>query len=204
MNTQRACPFWGADRQDAMKLRDDDAIVSSCGRYRYVLTRRLAAGRRTATFILLNPSTADASRDDPTICRCLGFARRWRCGRLVVLNLFALRATNPAELKQAADPVGPDNATWFAEMLRERAPGPIICGWGVHGALDSQDRVVHALLAKLRLRPRTLGVTLAGHPRHPLYVPYSARLVRVPKLGHPGFMPAPNRSFPVFPRHGFA
>jgi hypothetical protein len=165
-----------------MMLRDNDAVISACGRYRYVLTRRLGGARRTATFILLNPSTADAMRDDPTIRRCLDFARRWRCGRLVVLNLFALRATNPAELKRAPDPVGPDNAVWFAELLRECDPGPVVCGWGVHGALLGQDEVVLTWMADAAVRPRALGVTAAGHPRHPLYVPYSARLIRITRV----------------------
>jgi hypothetical protein len=84
---------------------------------------------------MLNPSTADASQDDPTIRRCIGFARQWGCGRLVVLNLFAFRATDPADLKRAADPVGPENRAWFDRTLvDDLVGGPVVCGWGVHGA----------------------------------------------------------------------
>src|SRR5262249_50597363 len=157
-------------------LRDDDAAFSPCGRYRYALSRRLGRAGRTATFILLNPSTADAVSDDPTIRRCLGFAKRWRCGRLIVLNLFALRATDPGELRRAADPVGRDNAAWLARVLRHAGSGLVVCGWGVHGTLRRQDRTVLHSLAALRVEPLALGVTRDGHPRHPLYLPYSVRL----------------------------
>src|SRR5438270_442787 len=153
----------------------DDAIISPCGRYRYVLTRHIGRGRRTATFVLLNPSTADAARDDPTIRRCRGFARRWRCGRLVVLNVFALRATDPAELRRAADPVGPENAAWF-ERLLINCDGPIVCGWGTCGTLLDQDLIVRQWLDDLGARTRALGVTKHGQPLHPLYLPYTSRL----------------------------
>jgi hypothetical protein len=85
-----------------------DAVISPCGRYRYRLERRFDHGPKVTTFIMLNPSTADAEHDDQTIRRCLGFARAWRCSKLVVVNLFAWRATAPAELKGVEDPVGPE------------------------------------------------------------------------------------------------
>ena len=162
-------------------LCGQNAVFSSCGNYRYVLTRQIGADQRTATFILLNPSTADATRNDPTIRRCIGFARQWGCGRLVVLNLFAVRATKPTDLKRAVDPVGPDNKKWFERMLRfppptaAFAPGPLICGWGVHGTFRDQDQTVLGWLAALGVQPVALGVTKDGHPRHPLYVPYTVR-----------------------------
>jgi hypothetical protein len=152
------------------------ACISACGRYRYALTRRVGRGERKATFILLNPSTADAVVDDPTIRRCLGFAQRWGCGRLVVLNLFAFRATNPADLKRAADPVGPENRVWFNRMLRD-LDGPVVCGWGVQGTHRAQDLVVLEWLDEFGIGPVALGLTKDGHPRHPLYVPYSAELI---------------------------
>src|SRR5689334_19453129 len=112
---------------------EDNAVISACGRYRYVLTRQVGPGSRRATFVMLNPSTADATNDDPTIRRCIGFAREWGCGRLVVLNLFAFRATDPADLKRAIDPVGPENRDWFERTLRPPHDGPLVCAWGVHG-----------------------------------------------------------------------
>jgi hypothetical protein len=158
------------------------AVLSTCGTYRYVLTRRVGPGPRAATFVLLNPSTADATRDDPTIRRCAGFARRWGCGRVVVLNLFAFRATDPAELKRAADPVGPENRDWFARVLPAGGDGPVVCGWGVHGGHRGQDAVALDWLADLGVRLLALGRTAAGHPRHPLYLPYTARPARFPAV----------------------
>ena len=126
---------------------------------------------------MLNPSTADAANDDPTIRRCIGFARQWGCGHLIVLNLFAYRATDPATLKGAVDPVGPENEKWFGQVLNRRERGgPVVYGWGVHGEYMGQDRVVRGWLEALGVRPLALGMTKDGHPRHPLYVPYSAEL----------------------------
>src|SRR5215213_9378089 len=97
------------------------ALFSACGRYRYLLTRQLGEGAlgqaKMATFIMLNPSTADATRNDPTIRKCIGFAQRWQCDTLQVLNLFAVRATLPRDMKRADDPVGPDNLDWFAQAI---------------------------------------------------------------------------------------
>jgi hypothetical protein len=163
----------------------DGAVISACGRYRYVLTRRLGAGRRAAAFVMLNPSTAYAARDDPTIRRCLGFARQWACGRLVVLNLFAWRTADPADLKRAADPVGPENRVWFNRILGRLSETVVICAWGVHGGHHDQDRVVYGWLRRVGVAPFALGVTKAGHPRHPLYVPYSAELVPFPRVPGP-------------------
>lgn len=155
---------------------DRSAVISACGIYRYVLTRRVGPGEKTATFIMLNPSTADALIDDPTIRRCMGFARTWDCGRLVVLNLFAYRSPNPETMKRAADPVGPENRAWFEKMLASRGDGPVVCGWGVHGSHQGQDQVVLGWLDELGVRPVALGVTKEGHPRHPLYLANSAEI----------------------------
>lgn len=157
-------------------MNDNDAIISACGTYRYVLTRRVGPEDKTAFFIMLNPSTADARTNDKTIRRCMGFTRRWGCGRLVVLNLFAFRATDPAELKQAADPVGPQNKAWFEKILSSRGEGPVVCAWGAYGSLLGQDKVVLGRLDELGVKPKALGVTRAGHPRHPLYLPNEAAL----------------------------
>ena len=165
--------------QSALPLPNtSSAVISACGRYRYVLTRRVGPGERKAAFIMLNPSTADASIDDPTIRRCIGFARQWGCGRLVVLNLFAFRATSPADLKRAPDPVGPENKAWFGQIQNGHKDGDlVICGWGVHGVHRGQDLAVLGWLAGAGVTPLALGVTKNGHPKHPLYVPYSADLL---------------------------
>jgi hypothetical protein len=155
----------------------NSAVISRCGRYRYLLTRRLGSCSRTAVFIMLNPSTADAANDDPTIRRCIGFARQWGCGRLAVLNLFAARATQPAELKRIANPVGPRNPHWFGQVLRSGHDGPVVCAWGMHGEHRRRDLAVTRWLARRGITPLALGITRDGHPRHPIYVPSAAALV---------------------------
>jgi hypothetical protein len=168
-----------------MRSIRDGAVISACGRYRYLLIRRVGAGPRMAAFVMLNPSTADASKDDPTIRRCVGFARRWDCGQLVVLNLFAWRTADPADLKRAAEPVGPANCAWFDRFLGRDRDCLVICGWGVHGGHQGQDRIVFGWLSRLGVEPVALGVTRGGHPRHPLYLPYSAELVPFPRVPEP-------------------
>ena len=134
-------------------------------------------------FIGLNPSTADEETDDPTVRRCINFARNWRYGGCVLTNLFAFRATNPKELRTAADPVGPDN-NLFLTTNAERA-SLVIAAWGVHGRYMQRDARVLRMLSKADVPLHCLGLTKAGHPRHPLYlrahtkpIPYS---VEAPK-----------------------
>ena len=166
-----------------MRTLERDAVISRCGTYRYVLTRRVGGGDRTVAFIMLNPSTADATIDDPTIRKCIGFARKWRCGRLVVLNLFAFRTKSPSTMKRARAPVGPRNKDWFRRILgsrsRSRLAGPVVvCAWGVHGSHRDQDRTVLGWLNDLGIEPLALRLTKHGHPNHPLFARYSARLTR--------------------------
>jgi len=150
------------------------AIISADGRYRYHLSRRFEIGAdRIATFIMLNPSTADHLRDDPTIRRCVGFCRRWDCGVLHVVNLFAVRATDPRDIREVADPVGPENRKWVCQAA---AIGDlVVCGWGTHGSYMDQDLTVLRWIEDC-CTPLALGVTRGGQPRHPLYVPYAAGL----------------------------
>lgn len=119
------------------------ALISECGLYRYRLWRRWGIGPH-ATWIMLNPSTADADLDDPTIRRCIGFARAWGFSAIEVVNLFALRATNPRELGRSADPIGPDNDRHLSEA--GRAAELRIAAWGhrplgiVPSAFKAEDR----------------------------------------------------------------
>jgi len=142
------------------------------GPYRYLLWRRWAEAA-SVLFVMLNPSTADAQRDDPTIRRCIGFARAWGFGGVEVVNLFAWRATDPRELRRAADPIGPANDR--AITLAAARSHAILAAWGVHGALLDRDRQVTALLAGSRVR--CLAHTGNGAPRHPLYDRATARAV---------------------------
>lgn len=143
-----------------------DAIISACAKYRYRLYRRWAKGKQ-ALFVMLNPSTADATEDDPTIRRCIGFAKREGCGGLVVVNLFAFRATSPADLMKAADPVGPENnGHMWAAMAT--ADGPIIAAWGAHGVFMDRDKDFCRLIDGKAIY--CLGKTMRGQPKHPLYI----------------------------------
>jgi hypothetical protein len=142
------------------------AVFSACGTWRYELHRELPGGNGTLNFVMLNPSTADAVRDDPTIRRCIGFARAWGFAHLVVTNLFALRTPEPRRLALASDPVGPENDRHLVE--RARGADRVICAWGIHGRLAGRDAHVVTLLDGVRLEH--LGLTRAGQPRHPLYL----------------------------------
>lgn len=121
---------------------------------------------------MLNPSTADASRDDPTIRRCVAFARAWGYGGVEVVNLFALRATHPFYLRASAEPVGPDNDRHI--LLAARRAEHTVLAWGIHGELGGRGADVLALLSR-RTRALCLGWTRQGHPRHPLYLRRDAR-----------------------------
>jgi hypothetical protein len=149
------------------------AHVSPDGRYRYALRRSWADGP-TMLWVLGNPSSADAASDDPTVRRCVRFARDHGCGGAVLVNLWAWRATHPRELDAVADPVGPDNDGWIA-ALGHHVDGPVVLGWGVQSA----PARVATVLGLLGDRPKLcLGRTRDGHPRHPLYVSAATRLDR--------------------------
>ncbi len=162
------------------------AALSTCERYRYTLTRHWDPRRPRLGWVMLNPSTADASIDDPTIRRCMGFARRESFGGITVANLFAWRATKPADLLEPRDPFGPANvdaleglfashatvvAAWgasFANIARSRNSQ-----WGVlnHvGGVPDHPKMVRAMAARHGASLVCLGVTGDGSPRHPLYV----------------------------------
>ncbi|MFI5400343.1 MAG: DUF1643 domain-containing protein [SAR324 cluster bacterium] len=145
------------------------ARFSRCGRYRYALTRTWGYGG-TVAFVMLNPSTADGTRDDPTIRRCIGLARGWGYGGIEVVNLFAWRATQPRDLRRAAAPEGASNrrALWAAIRRAEA----VVLAWGNGGGWrDAGARLLRRLGSE---RPgqdlACLGWTRRGHPRHVLYV----------------------------------
>jgi hypothetical protein len=148
----------------------DRAVISADGRYRYALTRDTGqlGAEGTVLFVMLNPSTADANVDDPTIRRCLAFARRWGYAGLTVGNLFALRATDPSELARAADPIGPNDDEWL-DRLAARAT-EIIAAWGAHKLAVSRARDVLPRLEHYCGTASCIGQTRALAPRHPLFV----------------------------------
>lgn len=143
---------------------EPSAIFSPCRTYRYVLWRWWQQNLPAILFIGLNPSTADEQNDDPTIRRCVGFARSWGYGGVCMVNLFAFRATQPADLKKAVDPVGVENDTWLMKMAQETTL--IVACWGIHGGYLKRDQVVCQHFPHLFC----FGSTKHGHPRHPLYI----------------------------------
>lgn len=150
-----------------------DAVFDDTGRYRYRLGRRWSPGARVA-FVMLNPNAADATRDDPTIRRCVGFARRWGYGAVDVVNLFGLRARDPRALARAGDPIGPDNDRHLRAAVGRA--DLVVCAWGAAAIARSRSVELAALLTASD--PRCLGLTRAGAPRHPLYLRRDARLRR--------------------------
>ncbi len=151
------------------------ATISPCGLYRYNLCRYIPDGpvdARSCLFVMLNPSTADASLDDPTIRRCIGFARREGCARMTVVNLFALRSADPWLLLSAEDPVGPDNmATITREIRYHMTAGLVVCAWGAHpGSLSTRAYDTIDWIKATGAPLKCLGKTKSGAPRHPLYV----------------------------------
>lgn len=153
-----------------------DAVFSPCGKYRYVL-RRIWDEQPPVVFIGLNPSVADAEKDDPTIRRCVGFARDWGYGGLVMLNLFALRSTNPDELYDVGiDPVGPENDDYILTYAHDT-----IAAWGTHGSLLNRGEEVLWKLQLLGRKVLCLGKTAGGSPRHPLYLKKTTARVSIEK-----------------------
>lgn len=153
------------------------AVLSKCGLYRYALSRIWDADKPSTLFIMLNPSTADAEEDDPTIRRCMGFARAWGCGAVEVVNLFAYRATDPTVLLNAARQYpafarGPENDDYIQlYALRHSNPGDIIVAawgaWGDRKELQFRTKEVMRLLPLDDLM--CLDTTQSGQPKHPLY-----------------------------------
>ncbi|RNF36161.1 DUF1643 domain-containing protein [Paracoccus methylarcula] len=150
------------------------ALYSQCEAYRYALTREWAAGERLL-FVMLNPSTADEQRNDPTVERCERRARALGFGAFRVVNIFAYRATRPQDLKRAPEPVGAEND----RILLDSAAWAdrILCAWGAHGDHLGRGQAVERMLRATGRGLWHLGQTRHGAPRHPLYIGYAAQPV---------------------------
>lgn len=145
-----------------------DAWISDCGQYRYTLTRRWDHGPM-AWWVMLNPSTADAMLDDPTIRRCASFSRREGAGAMTVVNLYALRATDPADLARHREPRGEGNLDLLVGVSYKAREGElVVVAWGAHPMAEKGSGNVNKMFAAAGAK--CLGRTKAGHPRHPLYV----------------------------------
>ncbi len=159
-------------------LKDDAASIalySDCESYRYALTRVWDAKRRRVLFVMLNPSTATEVQNDPTVERCERRARALGFGAFRVCNIFAWRATDPRNMRAQDDPVGPENdatilkgCDWADE---------IICAWGTHGEHRARGPEVERLMRATRQPLTHLGLSKAGHPKHPLYIAYAVKPV---------------------------
>jgi hypothetical protein len=152
------------------------ATFDGSHRYRYVLRRAwdpAMGDKGHVCFIGLNPSTADERTDDPTVRRCVRYAHRWGYSSMVMLNIFALRSTDPQLLYAELDPVGNGNNGALAAECRAHPtlgqPLVVAC-WGTHGAHRLRGREVRQLLRDYRIPVHHLGLTKEGHPRHPLYL----------------------------------
>lgn len=156
-----------------MRLEWPPAIFSTNRKYRYVLYRSWDHTLPRIAFIGLNPSKADENINDPTVRRCINFAKKWGYGSLLVGNIFALKSTDPNELYGAKDPVGPFNDTWLDKIFND-ADTTVAC-WGTHGNLNKRGQDVRFLLyggqGSIGVRYlHVFGFTKHGFPKHPLYL----------------------------------
>ncbi|NPD19924.1 DUF1643 domain-containing protein [Alterinioella nitratireducens] len=152
-----------------------EAVYSDCLAYRYSLTRVWDPAGPRLLYIMLNPSRATERQNDPTVERCERRARVLGYGAMRVMNIFAWRETDPRQLRRAADPVGAGNDALLLEGVAWA--DTVIAGWGVHGEHLGRGAAVAALLHGAGREVRCLGLSKAGHPRHPLYIAYATQPV---------------------------
>lgn len=160
------------DQFSANELFETGAQFSYCRKYRYVLWRRWKTQdyKKQVMFIGLNPSTADETKDDPTIRRCMHFSKDWGYEGLLMMNVFAYCETDPKLLKAAKDPIGPANDELLKSSLIQVEL--VVAAWGIHCPTEREQQVC-------RLIGRTihcLGRTKDGRPKHPLYLRANTRL----------------------------
>lgn len=150
-------------------LVEQSAILSQCGQYRYYLRRQIAGAQssRTLAFIMLNPSTADATKNDPTIGRCMSFAATWGYSEMIVGNLYALRSSDPSVLKTSLDPVGPENANWLDHIACKAET--IVCAWGGNAAAE-RAQAFYTQMTDAGRALYCLGMNKDRSPKHPLYI----------------------------------
>lgn len=152
---------------ETMCIAVPKAIFSPCGLYRFTLHRRWSKGFTLLNFLMLNPSTATDDKPDPTVTRCIGFAKDLGYSGLIVTNLYAFRATDPKEMKTAESPIGADNDRYILEMAK--LCKMTICAWGNHDR--KRGRFVAQMLSSQGVNLAYLRLTNLGCPSHPLYLP---------------------------------
>jgi hypothetical protein len=171
-----------------MNTTDRGAHLSVCGRYRYVLWRCWDTSLPRVMFVMLNPSTADAIDDDPTIRRCVGFARSWGMGSVWVCNLYPWRATNPRDLPSGPEVHGEVASGLYVNdiFIKDTATRStkIIVAWGTKiGPCETQPKHVMDLLEFRQVE--TLGLSKTGQPLHPLFRPGDTIPMRYHRFGIP-------------------
>ena len=162
-------------------LQASAACFSKCRKYRYVLRRVWDVSQPVCVFVGLNPSTADEKVNDPTVRRCMGYAYGWGYGGVVMMNLFALRATDPKVMLAHQDPVGKDNDFYLNlyAKVADATHAAIVCAWGAHGSHRQRSTAVRMLL--MPYWPlRCLKKLASGEPGHPLYLKRDLRLIYYP------------------------
>ena len=148
------------------------AKLSKCRKYRYALWRTWDDSKPYVMFVGLNPSTADETTDDPTLTRCINFAKSWGYGGVCMANLFAFRATEPADMKASNDPIGSDNNHWLRSLSKDAVI--VVAAWGNDGGYLQRSRQVTQLIPNMHC----LKLNKSGEPAHPLY--QAAKLQPVP------------------------
>ena len=141
------------------------AMFSDCRKYRYTLLRKWDSGNKMCQFIGLNPSTADEINNDPTIRRCIRYAKEWGYDGMYMTNLFVYRATNPSDMKQQDDPIGSDNDAYLLYISHNVET--TIAVWGNGGVYKSRDKTVLSMITPIYY----LHITQQNTPAHPLYLP---------------------------------
>jgi hypothetical protein len=152
------------------------AVFSGCRRWRYLLWRCWESSGPVANFLMLNPSTADEFKLDPSCTRARNYAERWGFGAIVITNIFGWRATDPEEMKSAKDPVGRGNDRAIVRAAKEAQL--VVCAWGNHGEHLGRGHEVRRMLGLHGVPLHVLRVNASGHPAHPLYLPATLKPVK--------------------------
>jgi len=151
------------------------AVFSPCRKWRYHLKQVWDDTKPNLLWMMLNPSTADETQNDPTVERCEQRARQWGYGGVEVYNIFAYRATDPSDMKAQAEPIGPDNDKWAAEFAKQSQHTLAILGWGEHGKHRDRGAEVLKIIQSHQGQVQVLKVNKSGHPKHPLYIGYKQK-----------------------------
>lgn len=153
------------------------AVFSPCRKWRYHLQHVWDDNQPNLLWLMLNPSTADETQNDPTVERCEQRARMWGYGGVEIYNIFGFRATDPNNMKAYGDPVGPDNDKWITKFALKSQQTLAIAGWGNHGSHNKRNEEIIKIITQNNGRVKALKINASGDPKHPLYVGYAQKPV---------------------------